>query len=295
MKANPLILSVVIGSLFTLSTGLTAVAAPFDHAKEHVAPTTSISYPDTKKGDVVDEYFGTKVADPYRWLEDDMSEETAAWVKAQNKTTYGYLNNIPYREKIEQRLSKLLDYEKVGMPFIEGDYTYFYKNDGLQNQYVLYRQKGEQEPEVFLDPNTFSEDGTVSLSSIEFTEDGKLAVYLISEGGSDWRKAKIINTETKEVIEAPLVDLKFTGISWVGNEGFFYASYDKPKGSELSEKTDQHKLYYHKLGTKQSEDKVIFGATPPDLFFDSKNKCEYFLCVVWHNENVVENRAFNVL
>ncbi|MBU2916632.1 prolyl oligopeptidase family serine peptidase [Psychrosphaera sp. F3M07] len=220
-----------------------------------------VMYPVTKKGDVVDEYFGTKVPDPYRWLEDDMSAETADWVKAQNKTTQAYLSNIPYREKIEQRLSALLDYEKVGMPFIEGDYSYFYKNDGLQNQYVLYRQKEGEEAEVFLDPNTFSDDGTVSLSSIEFTKDGSLAVYLISEGGSDWRKAKIIDTKTKKEVENELIDIKFSGLSWVGNEGFYYSSYDKPKGSELSAKTDQHKLYYHKLGTPQSQDTLIFGGT----------------------------------
>lgn len=222
---------------------------------------TQITYPETKKVDVVDEYFGMKVEDPYRWLEDDMSAETAEWVKAQNKTTYSYLEQIPYRDQIKERLSSLLDYEKVGMPFIEGDYTYFYKNDGLQNQYVLYRQKGEGEPEVFLDPNTFSEDGTVSLASIEFSEDGSLAVYLISEGGSDWRKARVLNTETLEVIEEELVDIKFSAISWLGNKGFYYSSYDKPKGSELSAKTDQHKLYYHQLGTAQTEDKVVFGAT----------------------------------
>ncbi|MFT6529821.1 MAG: prolyl oligopeptidase [Psychrosphaera sp.] len=220
-----------------------------------------VIYPVTKKGDVVDEYFGTKVPDPYRWLEDDMSAETAEWVKVQNKTTQAYLSNIPYREKIEQRLSALLDYEKVGMPFIEGDYSYFYKNDGLQNQYVLYRQKEDEEAEVFLDPNTFSDDGTVSLSSIEFTKDGSLAVYMISEGGSDWRKAKIIDTKTKKEVESELIDIKFSGLSWVGNEGFYYSSYDKPKGSELSAKTDQHKLYYHKLGTPQSQDTLIFGGT----------------------------------
>lgn len=261
MNSHSLVLGAVISSLFSLalSTPMTAIA--HESAQNNNENTHHITYPETKKGTVVDEYFGTKVADPYRWLEDDMSAETAAWVKAQNKTTFGYLNNIPYRETIEKRLSDLLDYEKVGMPFIEGDYTYFYKNDGLQNQYVLYRQKGDQEPEVFLDPNTFSEDGTVSLAGLEFTEDGKLAVYLISEGGSDWRKAKIINTETKEILEAPLVDLKFTGISWLGNEGFYYSSYDKPKGSELSAKTDQHKVYYHKLGTDQSQDKLVFGGT----------------------------------
>jgi len=224
----------------------------------------TLTYPVTQKGDVVDEYFGTQVADPYRWLEDDMSADTADWVKAQNKTTHGYLNQIPYREKIEKRLSTLLDYEKVGMPFIEGDYSYFYKNDGLQNQYVLYRQKEGSEPEVFLDPNSFSENGTVSLASIEFSEDGSLAVYLISEGGSDWRKARVINTATKEVIEEELVDIKFSGLSWVGNTGFYYSSYDKPKGSQLSAKTDQHKLYFHKLGTAQ-EPLFLVVAMPKNI------------------------------
>ncbi len=222
---------------------------------------TKVNYPSTKKGNVVDEYFGIKVADPYRWLEDDMSEETAQWVKAQNKTTYNYLDSIPYRDQIKNRLSTLLDYEKIGMPFIEGDYSYFYKNDGLQNQSVLYRQKADEQAEVFLDPNTFSSDGTVSLSQIEFSQDGSLAAYLISEGGSDWRKAMVINTKTKKILESPLIDIKFSGISWVGNKGFYYASYDKPKGSELSAKTDQHKLYFHTLDTPQSEDLLVFGGT----------------------------------
>ena len=226
-----------------------------------VVENAGLTYPITQKKPVVDEYFGTKVTDNYRWLEDDMSAETAAWVKAQNKATQGYLKQIPYRDKIKSRLAALLDYEKVGMPFIEGDYSYFYKNDGLQNQYVLYRQKGDSAPEVFLDPNTFSKDGTVSLASIEFSEDGSLAVYLISEGGSDWRKARIIDTETKAVLEVELVDIKFSGLSWLGNKGFYYSSYDKPKGSELSAKTDQHKLYYHQLGTEQSADQLVFGGT----------------------------------
>ena len=175
--------------------------------------STTLVYPTTKKVAVVDDYFGTKVTDYYRWLEDDMSAETADWVKAQNKATHDYLAQIPYREKIKTRLAALLDYEKIGMPFIEGGYNYFYKNDGLQNQYVLYRQKGDAPAEVFLNPNEFSEDGTVSLASIEFSEDGSLAVYLISEGGSDWRKARIIDTETKKILESELVDIKFSGLS----------------------------------------------------------------------------------
>ncbi len=220
-----------------------------------------VKYPTTKKGKVVDTYFETEVADPYRWLEDDRSLETGEWVKAQNKVTFDYLENIPYRAQLKDRLEELWNYEKVGSPFKEGDYTYFYKNDGLQNQYVVWRQKDGGEPEVFLDPNKFSEDGTTSLASLSFSKDGSIAAYSISEGGSDWRKIIIINAETKEVMEDALVDVKFSGISWKGNEGFFYSSYDKPEGSELSAKTDQHKLYYHKLGQAQAEDKVIFGAT----------------------------------
>jgi len=223
--------------------------------------TKKISYPATHKGDVVDSYFGTDVADPYRWLEDDRSEETGAWVTAENKVTFDYLSQIPYRDQLKTRLAELWNYEKVGAPFEEGDYTYFYKNDGLQNQYVIYRQKDGGEAEVFLDPNSFSEDGTTSLGQLSFSKDGSIAAYAISEGGSDWRKIIIIDVETKEKLEAPLIDVKFSGISWFKNEGFYYSSYDKPKGSELSAKTDQHKLYYHELGQPQKNDKVIFGAT----------------------------------
>ena len=255
-------LALAIGT--ALLSGAVLTACSMQQSANSGKQAINIDYPATAKKEVVDTYFGTKVSDPYRWLEDDMSTETADWVKRQNKTTFGYLEQIPYREQIEKKLAKLMDYEKVGMPFVEGNYTYFYKNDGLQNQYVLYRKNKQGETEVFLDPNKFSKDGTVSLSSIEFTEDGSKAVYLISEGGSDWRKARIIDTETKEVIEPELVDIKFSGLSWLNNEGFYYSSYDKPKGSELSAKTDQHKLYYHKLGTPQSTDTLVFGGTPAE-------------------------------
>ncbi|MAN28288.1 MULTISPECIES: prolyl oligopeptidase family serine peptidase [Mesonia] len=224
----------------------------------------ALNYPKTKKVDTVNTYFGTEVKDPYRWLEDDRSKETEAWVKEENKLTFDYLNKIPYRDSLKNRLSKLWNYEKVSAPYKEGDYTYFSKNNGLQNQYVIYRYKTGEDPstaEVFLDPNTFSKDGTTSLGGISFSEDGKTLAYSISEGGSDWRKVLVMNAETKEIIEDTLVDIKFSGLSWKGNEGFFYSSYDKPKGSELSAKTDQHKLYYHQLGTPQKEDKLIFGDT----------------------------------
>jgi prolyl oligopeptidase len=222
---------------------------------------SQVIYPVSKKGNVTTDYFGTQVADPYRWLEDDRSDETAKWVKAENKVTFNYLEQIPYREQLKERLADLWNYEKVGSPFKEGKYTYFYKNDGLQNQYVVYRNKDDGQAEVFLDPNKFSEDGTTSLGQLSFSKDGSLAAYTISEGGSDWRKIIIIDTETKKVIEKPLVDVKFSDISWYSNKGFYYSSYDKPKGSELSAKTDQHKLYYHQLGQEQKDDRVVFGAT----------------------------------
>ena len=223
-----------------------------------------VSYPKTKTVDTIDTYFDVEVKDPYRWLEDDRSAETEAWVKAENVTTNLYLDKIPFREALKNRLSKLWNYEKVSAPFNEGDYTYFYKNDGLQNQSVLYRFKKGADSKtatVFLDPNTFKEDGTVSLGAISFSKNGKILAYTISEGGSDWRKILIMDVESKEVVEDALIDVKFTQLSWYKNEGFYYSSYDKPKGSELSAKTDQHKVYYHKLRTAQSTDELIFGGT----------------------------------
>lgn len=219
-----------------------------------------LNYPKTEARDSSYIKFGTVVQDPYKWLEDDRSEETEAWVKEQNKFTFAYLNSIESRDKIKKRLTELWDYEKVGAPFYEGGVKYFYKNNGLQNQYVIYAEK-KGKAEVFLDPNTFSEDGTTSLGGLSFSKDGKTVAYSISEGGSDWRKVIIMDAASGKILEDTIVDVKFSGTSWKGNEGFYYSSYDKPKGSELSAKTDQHKLYYHKLGTPQSEDELIFGGT----------------------------------
>ena len=219
-----------------------------------------MNYPETQKKPVIDVFFDQEVVDNYRWLEDDRSEETADWVEAQNDVTFDYLDKIPFREQLKERLTGLWNYEKIGTPFKEGKYTYFYKNDGLQNQYVIYRYADKIEnAEVFLDPNSFSEDGTTSLAGLSFSKNSSLAAYSISEGGSDWRRVLVMNSETKEIIEDTINDLKFSGIQWKGNEGFYYSSYDKPKGSELSAKTDQHKLYFHKIKTPQSEDIVIFG------------------------------------
>ncbi|MFA0405853.1 prolyl oligopeptidase family protein [Vibrio sp. 10N.222.52.C12] len=216
-------------------------------------------YPATNKQIVSDDYFGQIIEDPYRWLEDDRSDETAQWVASQNEVTFDYLAQIPYRAELRERLAKAQDYKKSSQPFVRGEYTYFYKNDGLQNHSILYRQKEGQQEEVFLDPNTFSEDGTTSLGSVSFSKDYSLVAYSISEGGSDWRKIFVIDTETKQQLEAEITDAKFTGISWLGNRGFYYSSYDKPDGSQLSARTEQHKLYFHELGSEQASDKVVFG------------------------------------
>jgi len=258
-------------------------------------PTSdAISYPATRRGDVTDSYFGVEVADPYRWLEDDRSEETDAWVEAQNAVTNAYLEQIPYRDQIAETLERLLDYERESAPFFEGDYTYFYRNDGLQNQDVLFRRKGDGEAEMFLDPNSFSEDGTVSMSSVSFSRDGSLVAYQLSEGGSDWRTILVRDTATGEILETPLVDVKFSGIAWRGNEGFYYSSYDKPEGSELSAMTDQHKLYFHALGTPQAEDQLVFGGSEAEkhrYVFASVTEDDRFLSIAAAN-STSGNRLF---
>jgi prolyl oligopeptidase len=244
--------------------------------------TSKLTYPATRKVDTVNTYFGTPVPDPYRWLEDDRAEDTKAWVQAQNKVTQGYLDQIPYREAIHTRLQQLWNYEKYSAPFKEGQYTYFYKNDGLQSQSVLWRQIGEGAPEIFLDPNKFSADGTTSLQGISFTKDGSLAAYQLSEGGSDWRKVIVIKTADKSIVGDTLTDVKFSGIAWKGIDGFYYSSYDKPKeGSQLSGMTAHHKLYYHKLGTPQSSDQLVFGGekTPRRYVGAYLTEDEHFLVI----------------
>ena len=244
--------------LFFVTLGLVALSC--NKTDKKPLPLMKVNYPETKTIDHTDNYFDSIVPDPYRWLEDDRSTETGEWVKSQNEVSFDYLNKIPFRGAIRERLAKLWDYEKYSAPFKEGDYTYFYKNDGLQNQYVLYRQKGENTPEVFLNPNDFSTDGTTSLAGIDFSLDGTRAAYQISEGGSDWRKVIVLDAMSKNMLEDTLLDVKFSGLAWKGSEGFYYSSYDKPKeGSALSGKTQYHKLFYHKLGTPQSADVLVFG------------------------------------
>lgn len=272
-------------NLFFAATAVVLSACNSTKQHDMIAPAEKINvlaYPDTKKESVKDDYFGTIVEDPYRWLEDDLSAETKAWVQAQNKVTQNYLTQIPYKEAIKSRLLELWNYEKFSAPFKEGAYTYFYKNDGLQNQAVLYRQADGKEPEVFLDPNKFSADGTSSLAGISFSKDGSLAAYQISEGGSDWRKVVVLKTQDKAIVGDTLIDVKFSGLAWKGNDGFYYSSYDKPAaGSQLSGLTQYHKLYFHKLGTSQKEDVLLFGGnqTPRRYIGANLTEDERFLII----------------
>ncbi|WP_138431445.1 prolyl oligopeptidase family serine peptidase [Fodinibius saliphilus] len=238
------------------------VAFVFSCTQQKGPSASDIQYPDTKKVDTVDTYFGTEVPDPYRWLENDNAEETETWVEAQNKVTFSYLNDIPFRAEVKKTVKNLINYEKISAPDKHGEYYYYYKNDGLQDQSVYYRTKdlNSDKEEVFLNPNNFSEDGTISMAGTSFSNDGSLMTYLISDGGSDWRKAITLDTETKEVVGDTLTDLKFTGISWKGTEGFYYSSYERPKeGEALTAANKNQKVYFHKIGTQQSEDRVVFG------------------------------------
>ncbi|HUC83157.1 MAG TPA: hypothetical protein VMR70_19765, partial [Flavisolibacter sp.] len=226
-------------------------------------------YPVTRKVDTVDNYHGTSVPDPYRWLEDDNSEETKGWVKAQNTVTQNYLSNIPYRDKVRKRLEELWNYSRYSAPFKEGGYYYFNKNDGLQNQSVWYRQKAlDAEPEVFLDPNKLSEDGTVSLGSLSFSKNGKLFVYAIQRAGSDWQEAFVMDAASKKKLSDNIRFLKFTGFAWKGEEGFYYSRYPEPKqGDNLKGKNLYQTVYYHKIGTPQSDDVLVYeDKTNPQRF-----------------------------
>lgn len=222
--------------------------------------TIEVKYPQTKKDTTVkDTYFGTLVPDPYRWLENDTSAETAAWVKEENAVTQNYLSQIPFRDVIKARYEKLFNFEKYSAPFHQGKFMYYFKNSGLQNQSVLYREAdGSNQPEEFLDPNKFSKDGTTSLAGFNFSKDGSMVAYNISEGGSDWQKIVVMDAAAKKQTGDTL-ELKFSGASWKGNDGFYYSNYERKGGNVLSARNDNHKLYYHKLGTPQTEDKLVYG------------------------------------
>ncbi len=224
-----------------------------------IAQGTKLQYPKTTKVNHVDTYFGTNVPDPYRWLEDDNSPETTQWVKEQNKVTFDYLNKIPYRQKIKERLEKVYNYPKYSSPFRRGENYFFFKNNGLQNQSVAYVQKGlDGTPEMLLDPNTFSADGTSRLGAFSVSKDGKYVGYGISQGGSDWQTYHVMEVATRKVLPDLLEWVKVSGLSWQ-KDGFYYSRYDAPeKGKELSSKNENHKVYYHKVGTPQSEDELVY-------------------------------------
>src|ERR1044071_3812943 len=286
----------LLAFLFIAAVLALAAVAPFltgSHAQS-VAPGTAtgparsssdnpkISYPESKKVEQVDDYFGTKVADPYRWLEDENSPEVKAWVAAQNKITFAYLVKIPYREKLKARLTELFNYPRISAPFRRGETYFFTKNDGLQNQSVYYIQKGVNgTPEVFLDPNKFSEDGTSVLSAFSLSKDGKYLAYGISTGGSDWITMNVMEVATKRKLSEELTWLKVSGVSWQG-DGFYYSRYPAPeKGKELSTKNEFHAVYFHKVGTQQSEDVLIYD--------DKQNALRF------HNVTTTEDERFAIL
>ncbi len=218
-----------------------------------------LSYPETKKVDQVDDYFGTKVADPYRWLEDDNAEDTLAWVEAQNKVTFGYLDTIPYRPKIKDRLTEIFNYPRYSSPFRVGEHYFFYKNDGLQNQSVCYIQKGlDGAPEVFFDPNALSPDGTVRVGIIGPSGDDKYLAVSRGEAGSDWSEIRVMEIATKQELPDRIAWVKFSGAAWHGG-GFYYSGYDKPApGDELQAKNEYQKVFYHKLGDPQEKDALVW-------------------------------------
>lgn len=246
-----------------------------------------LAYPTSRKIEQIDEYHGTKVADPYRWLEDPESDETQAWIEAQNQVTFAYLNEIPAREKIKQRLTQLWDYEKYSIPFKEGDRYFYFKNDGLQNQSVLYTLTSlDGEASILIDPNTLSEDGTVALSGIAISENGKLMAYGLSASGSDWQEWKVRDVETGKDLSDHLKWIKFSGASWThDHQGFFYSRYDAPtEKAKLEDVNYYQKLYYHRLGTTQSEDQLIYERSDQKEWGFSADVSEdgkYLIISVW--------------
>jgi prolyl oligopeptidase len=218
-----------------------------------------IIYPESKKTDQVDTYFGMEIADPYRWLENDTSAETGEWVKAQNEVAFGYLEKIPFRDKIRERLNKIWNYPKYSAPVHEGSNYFMFKNDGMQNQDVLYILRSlDAEPEVFLDPNKLSEDGTVALAGISFSNDGKYLAYSISHSGSDWNEIRFMEVEGRKELDDVLHWVKFSGMAWE-KDGIYYSRYDQPaEGTKLSGKNENHKVYYHTVGTPQESDALVY-------------------------------------
>ncbi len=252
-------------------TGL--IACKNQDVQNESNPMIEVTYPETKTVEQTDDYHGTAVADPYRWLEADTAQDVEAWVQTQNQVTFGYLEQIPYREKIEERLTELVNYPRYSSPFRAGEYYFFYKNDGLQNQSVIYIQKGlDGEPEVFIDPNALSKDGTVAVNLIGLSQDDKYVAYSQSEAGSDWSQIHVMEVATKKKLPDVLKWVKFSGAGW-HKDGFFYSRYPEPKsGQELSGNNQFHSVYYHKLGDDQSKDKLVFE--------DRQNPNYYHFCSV---------------
>jgi len=244
--------------------------------------TIEVHYPETRRDNQVDDYHGRDIEDPYRWLEDDHGADTKKWVEAQNAVTEAYLEQIPYRDMIRDRLERLWNYERYGAPFKKGDRYYFFKNDGLQNQNILYAQKDLYgEASIVLDPNSFSEDGTVSLGGFAFNREGNLLAYLTSEGGSDWHTIRIKDLKTGKLLSDKIEWVKFSGVSWHG-QGFYYSRFPEPKeGDELSGQNSFHKVFYHRLGTIQKDDKLILDdpERPQRNFFAGTTEDEQFLFV----------------
>jgi prolyl oligopeptidase len=246
-----------------------------------LAASQGLSYPTTRQVPQVDVYFGDTVADPYRWLEDENSPETAAWVEAENKVTFDYLEKIPFRNAVKSRLSALYDYPRYGAPYRKGEYFIFSKNNGLQNQSVRYIQRGlDGKAEVLIDPNKFSADGTSQLSTFALSKDGRHAAYAISTGGSDWRELHVMEVQSRKQLPDVIKWAKVTGISWAG-DGFYYSAYDPPADNELTSKNEGHKVYFHRLGTPQSQDKLVY---------DDKANPQRF-----HNVGTTEDERFAIL
>ena len=244
---------------------------------DNVMKIKHLPYPETERGNVTDNYFGTEVADPYRWLEDDNSEATTAWVKAENEVTFDYLSKIPFREAIKERLTELWDYPKESAPSKKGDWLYFSRNDGLQNQAVIYRRATpDAEAEVFLDPNQLSDDGTVALAATSFSKDGKYFAFATAASGSDWVEIHVMDTESKRQLDDCIKWVKISGATWAPDgKGFYYSGYDAPEKGVYSSKNEFQKVYYHKIGTPQSADRLIYS--------DPKHPLRYFYA--WQSDD----------
>ena len=272
---------------------------------------SGFQYPETRKTDTVDVYHGVQVPDPYRWLEDDRSEETKNWVTEQNKVTFAYLDRIPYRADWLKRMEEINNYAKYGSPFREKEYFYYYRNDGLQNQSVLFRQKGlDGKPELVIDPNKFSKTGTTSLAVFSLSHDGRYAVVGKSSGGSDWRDYFVMDMNTLQYLPDSVAWVKVSGAQWQGN-GFYYSRYPKPeKGTELSTRNLNHQVYYHKVGTSQDQDELVYEdpANPERFHFaiTSEDERYVFLSIsdrgkgkdgnaLWFNDSREGSRKFRPL